>query len=285
MKYWDRAWSLVGGCSPCSPGCEHCWAASWAHRFIREGAPGHTSGVLTDERGRFNGAVVPRQDRLDIPLHRKKPTVYCIWNDLFHEDVPDEFRVQACEVMAKCEQHTFLVLTKRASEMSRFWVTEHSKFNSAGNVWHGLTVCNQEEAYNKLSGWSISVPGKKFISIEPMLGPVSLDDADPEWWCSGRIDAVILGGETGHGARPMHPDWVRSVRDQCAAVGVPFLFKQWGRYCAVSQMSEDAYRSWDFWHGTESCWKADDPRWRMGSKKAGRLLDGRTHDDMPWREA
>jgi len=299
MKYWDRAYSLVDGCTPCSPGCDHCWAASWAHRFIREGEPGHTNGVLTDENGRFNGAVVPRRDRLEVPLHRKKPTVYCVWNDLFHEDVPGTFIQAAYATMAQARQHTFLVLTKRARRMSDLTTAadeigltlrEGCRGFNLPNVWHGLTVCNQEEAYNKLSGWSISVPGKKFISIEPMLGPIDLDDADPEWWCDGRINAVILGGETGPKARPMQPDWVRKVRDDCAAVGVKFLFKQWGEWITKdkSSPSDEMYPPFTRAH----CWNPDvippypfyrDWAYRVGRNKAGRLLDGRTHDDMPWR--
>lgn len=297
MKYWDRALTLVEGCTPCSPGCDHCWSASAAHirshqknPKIRARYEGLT--VIKDGGPTFNGTVRVRPDLLDIPLRRKKPAVYCIWNDLFHEKVPDEFRVQTYEVMAKCEQHTFLILTKRASEMSRFWVTEHSKFNSAGNAWHGLTVCNQEEADAKIPAF-LRVPGKKFLSIEPMLGPVEIDwcfplfDHRPEYayWQAFRpqdgkkaikmrdgIDAVTLGGETGPGARPIHPDWARRVRDDCAAAGVPFLLKQMGEY----ELS-DTVKSWTKEHG-------EGPHYyKVGRKRAGRLLDGREHNDMPWR--
>jgi len=186
--------------------------------------------------------------------------------------------------------HAFLVLTKRPQEMIRFHATKHSKFNVTRNIWHGLTVCNQEEAYNELSGWSMSVPGNKFISIEPMLGPIDLDDADPEWWCDGRINAVILGGETGPKARPMHPDWVRSVRDQCSAVGVPFLFKQWGEWITKDKSSplDEMYPPFT----RAYCWNPGvippypfyrNWAYRVGRNKAGRFLDCRTHDDMPWR--
>ncbi|MEI7752405.1 MAG: DUF5131 family protein [Candidatus Omnitrophota bacterium] len=140
------------------------------------------------------------------------------------------------------------------------------------NVYPGLTVCNQKEADKKIPVF-LQVPGKKFLSIEPMLGPVDLSgiamkcaesgtdcgggiqEKRPGCWkgnCMGNahVDAVILGGETGPGARPMHPDWVRSVRNQCQVAGVPFFFKQWGTFGR--------------------------------SKKCGRLLDGRTHDELPW---
>lgn len=282
MKYWNRAWQLVGGCSPCSPGCRGCWSAAAAHvrqyqenKKIREQYEG-----LTFKRGgfpTFNGTIRLFQDRLDIPFHRRKPTVYCIWNDLFHGGVPERYIDEAYAMMALCNQHTFLVLTKRAARMAQYWsqdrvtlgtrwlrAARHRKDGSTipatqcgrwpvvgfPNVWHGLTVCNQEEANAKIPVF-LQVPGRLFLSIEPMLGPIDLDETcGPSWcWRDGAIQSIIVGGETGHGARPMHPDWVRKVRDDCAAVGVPFLFKQWG------------------------------------GRNGGRLLDGCEHNNMSWRTA
>ena len=234
--------------------------------------------MLTDDDGRFNGRIITHPERLSIPLKRRKPTVYACWNDLFHEAVPTQFIDDALEVMAACPRHTFLVLTKRAHLMEEkiYGVTEEHGCRELGggdylpNVWHGLTVCNQQEADEKIPIF-LQVPGKKFLSIEPMLGAINLehicittDNPIPEDivpWCD--IDAVILGGETGPGARPMHPDWVRSVRDQCAAAGVPFFFKGWGAWIPIEEMGTVGYEK---------------------NKTHSRIIDMETHNDLPWRE-
>lgn len=320
MKYWDRAWTLVEGCSPCSPGCQNCWALAMERRFRFK-----DHGEYGERR--HDNSIRTRPDRLEIPFHRKKPTVYCIWNDLFHEDVPGTFIQAAYTTMAQARQHTFLVLTKRAKRMSDI----HAGFGETGltlrdgygailpNAWHGLTVCNQEEADAKIPIF-LRVPGKKFLSIEPMLGLVEIDwcfplfDHRPEYayWQAFRpqdgkkaikmrdgVDAVILGGETGPGARPMHPDWVRRVRDDCAAAGVPFMFKQWGEWYPDSDLAQikDTTRPGQCRKGQPSCYahflgdagsgnrETDIPMRRVGSKSAGRLLDGREHNDMPWRRS
>jgi protein gp37 len=293
-KYWDKPWSLVDGCTPCSPGCDHCWSAAMAHRFarcegIRNGEP-----IITTAKGKFKGVVIPRPDRLSIPLKRRKPTVYAVWNDLFHENVPRTFTDEAYGVMATCREHTFLVLTKRHQIMERYLNSastpaliedQMANHTHAGieewpifNIYHGLTVCNQQEADEKIPIF-LQVPGKKFLSIEPMLGPIDFRKVpgfnrigmDLSDW------NIILGGETGPGARPMHPDWVRSVRDQCAMAGVPFFFKGWGEYCQVDQLSEDA------WAGYDIAGARCDEMVRCGRKAAGRRLDGREHNDLPWR--
>jgi len=252
-RFWDKPWSLVDGCTPCSPGCEHCWAAGMAQRFAKRSVLNPYVSELSTNTGKFNGTIITRPERLFVPLKRRKPTVYSIWNDLFHEAVPFEFWVDAYKAMAFSANHTFLVLTKRPRRMLEWYATCPCPLPS---IYHGLTVCNQQEADEKIPVF-LQVPGKKFLSIEPMLGPVDFTKHifvySPEH-SAGHIynahvpgiNAVILGGETGPGARPMHPDWVRSVRDQCAAAGVPFFLKHL-------------------------------------NKKDGRVLDGRTHDELPWR--
>jgi protein gp37 len=276
-RYWDRPWSLVDGCTPCSPGCDHCWSASMAHRYRRgvyypDGRVDMSITNYTDTNGRFDGRIKTNPDRLDIPLKRKKPTVYAVWNDLFHEAVPLDFIDHAFLKISYAQQHTFLILTKRPGEMLSWAQSIEARSNYAkhlDNVYFGLTVCNQQEADEKIPVF-LRVPGKKFLSIEPMLGkmditkyirhicglcdkPIDRRECGPNFDCltamsPKRIDAVILGGETGPRARPMHADWVRSVRNQCAAAGVPFFLKHF-------------------------------------SKRDGRVLDGRTHDELPWRSS
>lgn len=311
-KYWDKPWSLVDGCTPCSPGCDHCWAAAMAHRFDRDHVT-HISGH------RFNGKIVTHPERLNFPLKRRKPTVFAVWNDLFHKDVPDEFiqeafgRMDFCGMSLGAPIHTFLVLTKRPQRMadvlSRIVMncdTSWDKAVSLGDMPHiylGLTVCNQQEADEKIPIF-LQIPGKKFLSIEPMLGEIDFNgmhfdipgDDDLRCWHYNApwdeyVDAVILGAETGPGARPMHPDWVRSVRDQCAAAGVPFFFKQWGEWVEFRVNGREGFTDNHFWLDLRGmiydCSDASSDDCvcvkRVGRKNAGRLLDGRTHDDLPWR--
>lgn len=221
----------------------------------------------------FTGNIILHPDRLDVPLKRKKPTVFQIWNDLFHESVPLSFIDNVLEIISACPQHTFLVLTKRAHliEEKLYDVTPKQGIRNLGggdylgNLWIGVTVCNQEEADLKIPLLLKSWPGKKFLSIEPMLGPIkniilctdccskgfNSNTIGPCCDCIQGIDAVVLGGETGPHARPRLHSWVRSVRDQCQASEVPFFFKQWG--------------------GNKI------------NKDTGRLLDGREHNELPWR--
>lgn len=253
-KYWDRAWSLVDGCTPVSEGCENCWLASMDYRFPKYEYA--LCGKVTGESPRFIGEIVTRPDRLDIPLKRKKPTVYAIWADLFHEKISEVFQWEALQVMASCRQHNFLVLTKRPERIKGlFDVIEYysgivtaATFNQLyifktyktgfDNIFWGTTVENQEQAEKRIPEL-LKVPGKKFLSIEPMLGEINLanicldastesNEGDIRPWSD--IDWIIVGGETGTNARPMWPDWVRSIRDQCVEAGVPFYFKKWGNY-------------------------------------------------------
>lgn len=195
-------------------------------------------------------------ERLDIPLKRKKPTAWGIWNDLFHPDVPLNFIDRALEVMAACPQHIFLLLTKRANLMDEklYRITGENPCRELGggdyvsNIWLGVTACNQKEANDKIP-LLLEIPANvRFLSLEPLLGPIDLsrfirkEDFPIGEETRGKlqrglgghkretlpIGLVIVGGETGPGARPMKPEWVEDVRDQCIAAGIPFFFKAWG---------------------------------------------------------
>lgn len=294
-RYWDKAWSLVSGCTPCSPGCDHCWALAMEKRFHK--------GVA--------GKVEVHPERLHIPLKRNKPAVYAIRNDIFHSGVPFMFQQHVYETMQETKRHVYLVLTKRPEIMAKrvpeIIINLYRSGLSLDNVEHGLTICNQQEADEKIPVF-LKVPGKKFLNIEPCLGAIDLkipacgwkDGRETGEWYAPEISAVILGGETGPGARPMHPDWVRSVRDQCQAAEVPFFFKGWGEWAQVlidyydtdkdglgslflpgtkikvkSFGIERLYNGWttakSFDDETRVVWMA-----RVGKKAAGRILDGRT---------
>jgi protein gp37 len=297
ITWTDSTWNPVTGCAPVSAGCDNCYAARYAKRGMGDFAPVRNaipggSAIL----GRSFSEVKTHPDRLVIPIHWKKPRkiFVCSMGDLFHESVPEEFINGVFAVMALCPQHTFQVLTKRVGRMHAYMCNPrpllihdtimigmqrfaHRFEWPLPNVWLGVTAENQ-------NAWSHRVPlfaqigaAVKFVSCEPLLGPIFC--GDPR---SHAVDWIICGGESGPHARPMHPDWVRSLRDQCKLARIPFHFKQWGEYCAPSQMPAETYRAWDYHHGTENCWNKDDPgRWRVGKKAAGRLLDGREWLEFP----
>ena len=263
--YWDRAWSLVEGCSPVSAGCDHCWAARQAHMRAsnpNEGIRAANAGLATAE-GWIPGVVRERWDKLEEPLLNSTPTVYAIWTDLFHEAVKDDFIKAAWGTMNLCPQHLFLILTKRADRM--FSVVT-SIYGSAmakpqPNIWLGVTAETGKRFHER--GWKlINTPAAiRFLSLEPLMAYVTVSDYDickcGDWRhnhdSDGRclvcrdshsqpfppckkyalshpyFDWVIMGAEKGPGARPMDLDWARKVRDDCAAAGVPLFYKGDGK--------------------------------------------------------
>ncbi len=238
IEWTEATWNPVTGCTEVSPGCAHCYAKTFAERF--RGVPGHPY-----EQG-FDLKLWP--ERLDLPLRWKRPRTIFVnsMSDLFHADVPDEYIASVFDVMRRAEWHTFQVLTKRPE---RTTALSHM-LDWSPNIWMGTSVENQRwtSRIDHLRGTGALV---KFLSCEPLLGPLQLDLDDMDW--------VIVGGESGYRARPMRADWARDVREQCARAEVPFFFKQWGAH--------------------------DEHGIRVGKGRAGRVLDGRTWDAMPLRRA
>lgn len=276
IEWCDDTWNPIVGCTPVSEGCAGCYAKGQAKRNRKRCAACRT----------FKPHLHP--ERLDQPLRRKKPSVIfpCSMSDLFHDDVRPEWWVKIFGVMAKAAWHTFPILTKRPERMWRCL----EDFKPMPHVYLGISAENQTRLDERMphlmklaaAGW------KTFVSLEPFLGPINL---------RGCVGGVILGGETGPGARPMHPEWVRKVRDQCAEAGVPFFFKQWGEYIPVGpyqygmnvgkQFVAIAADGRTWWPGESALAVGNPPpgSWTMKCvhrAKAGRVLDGRTHDELPW---
>jgi protein gp37 len=204
----EESWNPTTGCTKISPGCAHCWAERMAWRLQGMGQKRYTRGFK----------VTTHADLLDKPLHWAKPRhVYVSFmGDLFHDEVPEEFIQRVFDVIVCAPQHRFHVLTKRPERLAEM----SQRLPWPANVWAGATVEDAAHAY-RADCLRQTGAGVKYLVLEPLLGPI--DELDLRG-----IDWVILGGESGPGARTLHIDWVRSVREQCVAAGVAFYFKQWG---------------------------------------------------------
>jgi len=228
IEWTEATWNPVTGCTKISIGCEHCYAERMANRLRAMGSPNYSRG--------FEVTLQPQA--LEIPLAWRRPHTVFVnsMGDLFHEAVPFEFIEKVFGVMARARWHHFQVLTKRGHRFAELC----TRLDWPENVWMGVTVEAEEYLYrvDSLRGSEARV---KFLSLEPLLGPV------PEMDLAG-IDWVIVGGESGPGSRPMRAEWLCDIRDQCLEAGVPFFFKQWGG---------------------------------VFKKRNGRILDGRTWDQFP----
>jgi protein gp37 len=228
IEWTEATWNPITGCNTVSPGCKHCYAERMAVRLQAMGQSNYKNG--------FDLALQPQM--LELPLQWKKSRTVFVnsMSDLFHKDVPATYVQSVFDVMRRAHWHRFQVLTKRADRL----LAMSSEVHWPENVWMGVSVENANYV-SRIDCLRSTGARVKFLSIEPLLGPL------PSLNLSG-IDWVIVGGESGPGARLMNPEWVTEIRDQCQSAKVAFFFKQWG--------------------GTNK-------------KKAGRLLDGRTWDEMP----
>ena len=214
IEWTDATWNPVRGCTQISPGCKNCYAKTFAERW--RGIPGHPF-----EQG-FDIRLVP--EKLGDPLRWASAKMIFVnsMSDLFHPKVPQEYIGQVARVMQAADWHTFQVLTKRPERMSKLLNGTLKKAAQAENIWWGVSVENRKHGLPRLTILKESPAKVKFLSVEPLL-----EDLGPNLDLSG-IDWVIVGGESGPGARPIQESWVLRLRDQCAEQGVPFFFKQWG---------------------------------------------------------
>lgn len=230
IEWTETTWNPVTGCSKISEGCKHCYAERMSHRLR----------AMRLQKYRHGFRVVQHATVLEEPLRWREPRLVFVnsMSDLFHESVEPGFIQAVFEVMNRCERHTFQVLTKRPKTA----LDLDAHLDWTPNIWLGTSI-ESERWLERLDVLRRTGAHTKFLSLEPLLGPLADLDLD-------RVDWVIAGGESGPGARPMDPDWVRRIRDSCVRQRVPFFFKQWG--------------------GTNK-------------KREGRVLDGRTWDQMPTR--
>lgn len=290
--YKGETWNPVVGCSKVSDGCKNCYAEKMANRIASMKQGKDYRMVLKNtmaERSEWNGRTIFRQEQLTKPAAWKAPRVVfvCSMGDLFHETVSFETISAIFSVMADCDRHIFIVLTKRPERMVEFVEWERRKrgwiWQPSDNVWMGVTAENQEQANIRIPYLNSIYAAVKFVSIEPMLGPVYLinlkdgftDAFNP---CDAGINWVICGGESGHHARPVHPDWVCSVRDQCQSVGVPFFFKQWGEFQPFGTTDGRQILPFDYMKYNP---ETRENFIRKGKHHSGNVLDGRKWEEYP----
>ncbi len=225
IEWTEATWNPTRGCDKISPGCKHCYAATFAERF--RGVSGHPY-----ERG-FDLRLVP--EKLDEPLRWRKPRTIFVnsMSDLFHQGVPDDYIQKVFDVMRRASWHTFQVLTKRSDRLAEL----DPVLPWAPNIWMGVSV-ESDEYRGCVDDLRRTRAQVKFLSVEPLLGPLPALNLQGISW-------VIVGGESGPQARPMDPAWARDVRDQCVAAGVRFFFKQWGGVHKKAAGRELDGRTWD----------------------------------------
>lgn len=228
IEWTESTWNPITGCTKISPGCKMCYAERMAFRLQAMGQPNYRNGF----------DLTLHEHALELPLGWKKPQTIFVnsMSDLFHKEVPFEFILRVFDVMNRAHWHQFQILTKRSDRLLE--LSPHLPWSN--NIWMGVSVENEQYSF-RIDRLRRSNAIIKFLSLEPLLGPL------PKLKLDG-IDWVIVGGESGPGARPMDQQWVIEIRNQCLKAEVPFFFKQWGGF---------------------------------NKKKAGRKLEGRTWDQMP----
>jgi protein gp37 len=228
IEWTDATWNPVTGCTKITRGCDNCYAARFSERF--RDVPGHPFSTGFD--------LTLRPERLDQPLKWRRPRMIFVnsMSDLFHKQVPRAFIDQVFEAMEAADWHTFQVLTKRSSLMRDYLRARYRGKRGPTHIWCGVSV-EDAQAAPRIKHLSASPAGVRFLSIEPLIGAVGSVDLKG-------IDWVIAGGESGPGARPLHLEWVREIRDQCLAQNVAFFFKQWGGLRPKSGGRELDGREW-----------------------------------------
>jgi protein gp37 len=235
IEWTDATWNPVRGCTKITPGCDHCYAETFAERF--RGVPGHPY-----EQG-FDLRLVPQ--KLAEPLRWKTPKMIFVnsMSDLFHKDVPEDYIEAVCRTMERANWHTYQVLTKRSSVLRNLLQTRLQFAAALPHIWWGVSVEDRAHGLPRVEHLRQAPARVRFLSVEPLLEDLGEINLEGIHW-------VIVGGESGPGARPMRKEWIISLRDQCEKAGAHFFFKQWGG---------------------------------VRKSKTGRELDGKKYDGLPGR--
>jgi protein gp37 len=319
IEWTDHTFNPHIGCTKVSPGCDNCYAEARMDKRLHKVQWGPGQPRQRTSEAYWKQPLTWNADHETFfAEHGRRQRVFCAsLADVFDNEVDPQWRADLFDLILKTPNLDWLLLTKRIGNVWKMMadacgVSMASALLPLPNVWLGATIVNQEEADRDIPKLLATPAAKRFLSMEPLLGPVGLGFMDPcdhhrrsceEVRCWNALDWVIVGGESGPGARPMHPDWARSLRDQCQAAGVPYFFKQWGEWlpwhhfgdAAVNDPPEQTRfdtREWrdGTWHdaGKPDFWdtmggEIDDTQCvgRVGKKAAGRLLDGRTWDEVP----
>lgn len=274
IEWTDATWNPVTGCTKVSQGCKNCYAETWANRKM---------GEFSKDKNRGFTDIICHEDKLQIPLRWKKQRKIFVnsMSDLFHEKVPFEFINEVYDIIARCPQHTFQILTKRPERALMYYRQLGAMIKEAGldsvptqsdnildyvgglpNIWLGVSVEDQKTADERIP-ILLQIPAKvRWISAEPLLGKIDINSSMRKQKGYADLDWVVVGGESGTKARPVNPDWIFKIRNDCKAAGVPFFFKQWGEY--------EPYKLYGEWQYH-----------RSGKKKAGRSLCNEYFDEMP----
>jgi protein gp37 len=292
IEWTDSTWNPVRGCSRVSEGCRNCYAEIMAARFSKPGQWGHGFAKLTAGDHRWTGRAALIESQLDLPLRWKNPRRIFVnsTSDLFHEslsfeDIAAVFHIMTGEAGAEAPpSHVYQILTKRPAQAKNFfrWMTNLSASDEAWlfalgelyrngghpRIWIGVSVEDQAAADERIPLLLELPVSHRFLSCEPLLGPILIPAIE-------NIDWIICGGESGRGARPMHPDWARSLRDHAIAAGVPFFFKQHGEWLHESQVEPERRSDFEFDGQARGGFV------RLGKTRAGRSLDGQEWNAIP----
>ena len=329
IEWCDHSFNPWVGCTKISPGCDNCYAERWACRFGTVGWGAKANRRKTSAQNWRQPIQWNRQAEIQFNawerfktdynlsdsemivrgfIKPRRPRVFCgSLCDVFDNTVPDEWRVELFELMSVTPHLDWLLLTKRIGNAAKMLPRDQREDPLSwgcgwSNVWLGASICNQEEADRDIPKLLATPAAVRFVSMEPLLGPIDLAQACAKYhWIDGdgvecvamprHLDWVIVGGESGKHARPLHPDWVRSLRDQCQNARIPFCFKQWGAWVPAESICDELVGDFaEVWirgdgsviTGGEIDFFGDDAvLYRTGKKSAGRLLDGRTWDEVP----
>jgi len=277
IEWTDKTWNPVSGCSKVSSGCKNCYADAMFTRFKKQW-------------GEFND-VKCHEDKLSEPFRLKKPSKIFVnsMSDLFHEKVPFEFIDKVMGVIIENPRHIFQVLTKRPEIAVRYFasrIAREAENYFPKNLWLGVSVENQRTADQRIPILLRIPVSVRFLSCEPLLGAINFDDLLKNWNAYDprmfQINWVIVGGESGKNARPIHPEWVRSILSECLDMSIPFFFKQWGEWIPGDKVPLDYMKGKDqFQEGKYHDFSDNYMALKVGKKTAGATLDGKEWKEFP----